>query len=179
MQNKDSKNTKKIIIIGLDNSGKTSIVMCLKGVKNLSSFSSVTPTRNFEISQFRTLGSTFSIWDFGGQERFREEYLTNFYDHLQGARKLIFVLDVQDRGRYHVALEYLAEIIKLLRKFKIDLDFSLFLHKYDPDIDFIKKDINEEIIQFLVNEIEKLIPNDLPYRIFKTSIYTVFQKSAL
>jgi small GTP-binding protein len=179
MQKKDSKNTKKIIIMGLDNSGKTSIVMCLKGVKNLSSFSSVTPTRNFEINKFRTLGSTFSIWDFGGQERFREEYLTNFYDHLRGASKLIFVLDVQDRDRYNIALEYLAEIIKLLRKFKIALDFSLFLHKYDPDLDFIKKDINKGMIQFLVNEIEKLIPNDIPYRIFKTSIYTVFQKSAI
>ena len=135
MQNKDSKNTKKIIIIGLDNSGKTSIVMCLKGVKNLSSFSSVTPTRNFEISKFRTLGSTFSIWDFGGQERFREEYLTNFYDHLQGARKLIFVLDVQDRDRYNIALEYLAEIIKFERKNNV---------KYYE----IK---NEEIFSLLIN----------------------------
>ncbi len=30
------KINKKIVLMGLDNSGKTSIVMCLKGVKNLS-----------------------------------------------------------------------------------------------------------------------------------------------
>ena len=78
MSAKNSKNTKKIVLMGLDNSGKTSIVLCLKGVKNLSSFSAVNPTRGFEINKFRTLGSEFNIWDFGGQEKFRADYFKNF-----------------------------------------------------------------------------------------------------
>ena len=177
MQENSSKSTKKIVLMGLDNSGKTSIVLCLKGVKNLSSFSAITPTRGFEINKFRALSSEFNIWDFGGQEKFREDYFKNFEDHIKGASKLIYVIDIQDRERYDISLEYLSEIIKLLRKSKINIDFSLFLHKFDPDMEIIKKEIKEEVIKTLIKQIEDLIPLNFPYQMFKTSIYTVFQKS--
>ena len=179
MQENNSKNTKKIVIMGLDNSGKTSIVMCLKGVKNLSSFNTVSPTRGFETISFKALGSEFNIWDFGGQQKLREEYLKNFKDHIKGASKLIYVIDIQDENRYDTALEYLSEIIKLLRKTKINLEFSLFLHKFDPDLEILKKEIKEEVIQSLKLKIDDIIPPDFPFQIYKTSIYTVFQKSAV
>ena len=179
MQEKDSKNTKKIVLMGLDNSGKTSIVLCLKGVKNLSSFSTIKPTRGFEINKFHTLGSEFNIWDFGGQEKFREDYFKNFKSHIKGAAKLIYVLDIQDRERYDISLEYLAKVITLLKKIEVNLDFSLFLHKFDPDMEIIKKEIKEEVIQTLIKKIEDLIPPNFPYQIYKTSIYTVFQKSLI
>ncbi|MBY9015387.1 MAG: 50S ribosome-binding GTPase [Candidatus Lokiarchaeota archaeon] len=177
MQGKNPKNPKKIVLMGLDNSGKTSIMLCLKGVKNLSSFSTVKPTRGFEINRFHTLGSEFNIWDFGGQEKFREDYFKNFGNQIKGASKLIYVLDVQDKERYDISLEYLAKIIMLLKKTKIVLDFSLFLHKFDPDIEIIKEEIKEEVIQMLLKQIEDLIPPDFPCQIYKTSISTVFQKS--
>ena len=99
MQVNNSTTAKKIVLMGLDNSGKTSIVLCLKGVKNLSSFSTIKPTRGFEINKFNSLGSEFRIWDFGGQEIFREDYLKNFKNHIKGANKLIYVIDIQDRDR--------------------------------------------------------------------------------
>jgi len=179
MQENSSKNTKKIVLMGLDNSGKTSIVLCLKGVKNLSSFSAVKPTRGFEINKFHTLGSEFNIWDFGGQEKFRTDYFKNFNNHIKGASKLIYVIDIQDRERYDISLEYLFEIIKLLRKSEVNLDFSLFLHKFDPDMEIIKREIKAEVIQTLIKQIEDLVPLDFPYQIYKTSIYTVFQKSVI
>ena len=179
MQGKNSKNTKKIVLMGLDNSGKTSIVLCLKGVKNLSSFSSVKPTRGFEINKFHTLGSEFNIWDFGGQEKFRADYFKNFNNHIKGASKLIYVIDIQDRERYDISLEYLSEIIKLLRKSEVNLDFSLFLHKFDPDMEIIKREIKEEVIQTLIKQIKDLVPLNFPFQIYKTSIYTVFQKSVI
>ncbi|NVM19007.1 MAG: 50S ribosome-binding GTPase [Candidatus Lokiarchaeota archaeon] len=179
MQGKDSKNTKKIIIMGLDNSGKTSIVMCLKGVKNLSSFSAINPTRGFEINKFHTLGSEFNIWDFGGQAQFREDYFKNFKNHIKGASKLIYVIDIQDRERYDISLEYLARIIALLKKTAINLEFSLFLHKFDLDVEIMNIYIKDEVIQSLTQQIKDIFPLDFPYQIFKTSIYTVFQKSVL
>ncbi|MHA2289936.1 MAG: ADP-ribosylation factor-like protein [Promethearchaeota archaeon] len=177
MQEKDSKNTKKIVIMGLDNSGKTSIVLCLKGVKNLSKFSGINPTRGFEINNFHTLGSEFNIWDFGGQAQFREDYFKNFKNHIKGTSKLIYVIDIQDKNRYDISLEYLTQIITLLKRTRIILDFSLFLHKYDPDLEIMNKDINDEVVQSLTKQIKDLIPPDFPYQMFKTSIYTVFQKS--
>ncbi len=176
MQENNSKDTKKIVIMGLDNSGKTSIVMCLKGVKNLSSFNAITPTRGFETNTFNTFGSKFNIWDFGGQQKFREDYLKNFNNHIKGTSKLIYVIDIQDDKRHGISLEYLAEIIKLLMKTKINLEFSLFLHKCDPDMEILKKEIKEEVIQSLISKIDDIIPPDFPFQIYKTSIYTVFQK---
>jgi small GTP-binding protein len=177
MQGKDSESIKKIVLMGLDNSGKTSIVLCLKGVKNLSSFSEINPTRGFEINKFHTLGSDYSIWDFGGQERYREDYFTNFENHIKGTSKLIYVIDIQDIERHEISLEYLAKIIVLLTELKINLDFSLFLHKFDPDIALMNKEIKEELIVALTKRIKDLFPPNFPYQIFKTSIYTVFQKS--
>lgn len=179
MQESNSKDTKKIVIMGLDNSGKTSIVMCLKGVKNLSSFNAILPTRGFENVNFSALGSEFNIWDFGGQQKLREDYLKNFNDHIKGTSKLIYVIDIQDEKRYDTALEYLTEIIKLLRKNKIFLEFSLFFHKFDPDLEILRKEIKEEVIQSLIKDIDDIIPPDFPFVIYKTSIYTVFQKLAV
>ncbi len=179
MQRPDSKITKKIVIMGLDNSGKSSIVLCLKGVKNLTSFSAIKPTRGFEINKFNTMGSDFNIWDFGGQEKFREDYVKDFKNHIKGTSKLIYVLDIQDRDRYDLSLQYLAKIIMLLKKTNVNLDFSLFLHKFDPDMEIIKEEINEEVIQMLIKQIENIIPQSFPHQIYKTSIYTVFQKSSI
>ena len=171
--------TKKVLVMGLDNSGKTSIVLCLMGVKNLSSFSSLNPTRGVKINRFQALGSEFNIWDFGGQQKLREDYLKNFSYHIKGASKLIYVIDIQDEKRYDTALNYLAEIIKLLKKNKISLEFSLFLHKFDPDLEILKKEIKEEVLQSLLKQIDDIIPPDFPFAIYKTSIYTVFQKLAV
>jgi small GTP-binding protein len=179
MQGKDSKITKKIVLMGLDNSGKTSIVLCLKGVKNLSAFSAIKPTRGLEINTFNTMGLDFNIWDFGGQEQFREDYFKNFDNDMKGTSKLIYVLDIKDRERYDLSLKYLAKIIALLKKNKLSPDFSLFLHKIDPDMESIKKEIREEGIQTLIKQIEDLVPPDFPFQIYKTSIYTVFQKSII
>ena len=179
MQRNNSKITKKIVIMGLDNSGKSSIVLCLKGVKNLTSFSAIKPTRGFEINKFKTLGSNFNIWDFGGQEIFREDYVKNFKDHIKGTSKLIYVLDIQDRVRYDLSLQYLTKIITLLQENKLNPDFSLFLHKFDPDIEVINREINDELIQNLIKQIKDIIPQNFPHQIYKTSIYTVFQKSII
>ena len=169
-------NTKKVLIMGLDNSGKTSIVLCLMGVKNLSSFSSLKPTIGVKINKFQALGSDYSIWDFGGQEQFREGYLNDFETHIKEIKKFIYVLDFQDRDRYDITLEYLGKIIALLRKHKRDIDFSIFLHKYDPDLDFKNSKFNENAISDLITSIKRSIPSDFTYQIYKTSIYTVFQK---
>ncbi|MCJ7649277.1 MAG: ADP-ribosylation factor-like protein [Candidatus Lokiarchaeota archaeon] len=172
-------NTKKLLIMGLDNSGKTSIVLCLMGVKNLSSFSSLNPTRGIKINNFKALGSEYSIWDFGGQEQFREGYLNDFQTHIKEIKKFIYVVDFQDRERYDISLEYLGKIIALLRKHKTNIDFSIFLHKYDPDLKFKNSNFNENVISDLIRSMKRLIPSDFTYQIYKTSIYTVFQKLAI
>jgi len=119
MRENTTINAKKVLIMGLDNSGKTSIVLCLRGVKNLSSFSSLNPTRGFKINKFQALGSEYSIWDFGGQEQFREGYLNDFQNHIKKTNKFIYVLDIQDQERFNKSLDYLDKINLLINWFLI------------------------------------------------------------
>jgi small GTP-binding protein len=175
MRENSTIKAKKVLIMGLDNSGKTSIVLCLRGVKDLSSFSSLNPTRGLKTNKFQALGSEYSIWDFGGQEQFREGYLNDFQKHIIETNKFIYVLDVQDKERYDISLDYLDKIVTLLRKHKVNIDFSIFLHKYDPDLEFTKE-FSDKVVPDLIRNIKELIQNDFTYQIYKTSIYTVFQK---
>jgi len=176
MPEKKLETSKKIVLLGLDNSGKSSIVKCLKGVKNLASFNAPKPTRGHEINRFNMFGTNFSIWDFGGQDTYRDELFINFRSSIKETDKIIFVIDIQDQERYEISLEYLMKLVSLIKKNKILIELSIFLHKYDPDLESINKEINEETIEKLSEKINDKIPSDIPYKIFKTSIYTVFQK---
>ena len=76
--NQNSETYKKVIIVGLDNSGKSSIVLSIIGKINLINYMSLNPTLGPHIINFESLDSKYNIWDLGGQESFRDEYLKNF-----------------------------------------------------------------------------------------------------
>lgn len=170
-----SEDSIKILLIGLDNGGKTSILKCLKGIKGLSAFNSPNPTRGLEIERFEALDSKYAIWDLGGQEAYHDEYFDDIENILRGTNKIIYVFDVQDVKRYDIAIEYLKRIINIREKL-INIDFSIFLHKFDPDLEFDQM-LNEIIIDELIKKIKEVIPPDFIYSIHKTSIYAIFEKS--
>jgi small GTP-binding protein len=167
----------KILLIGLDNGGKTSILKCLKGIKGLSAFNSPNPTRGIEIERFEALDSKYAIWDLGGQEAYHEEYFNDIENILRGTKKIIYVFDVQDVKRYDIALNYLKKMTNKINKLN-DIDFSIFLHKYDQDLEF-NQELNEIIIDGLVQKIKDVIPPNLIYSLHKTSIYATFEKSTI
>lgn len=170
------ENSKKIVIAGLDNSGKTSIVLNLTGKVNLMNFISLSPTVGADIVNHSVNRSNISIWDLGGQDRFRKSYLNDFMSFFRGVRKLIYVIDVQDRERYDLALEYLNAICNNIKKNNLNLDINVFLHKMDPNIEEIIQDFSKEEIESLANKVSNILPENLFSEIYKTSIYTVFEK---
>lgn len=175
--NDSSEHMIKILLIGLDNGGKTSILKCLKGIKGLSAFNSQDPTKGIEIERFEALDSKYAIWDLGGQKSYQEDYFNDINNILKGTRKVIFVFDVQDVKRYDIALNYLKKFISYREQLE-NIDFSIFLHKYDPDLQF-GASLNEIIIDKLIDNIKDLIPSDFIYSIHKTSIYAVFEKNKI
>ncbi|MFX1488567.1 MAG: ADP-ribosylation factor-like protein [Promethearchaeota archaeon] len=177
-KNKDSsEDSIKILLVGLDNSGKTSIVTCLKGIKTLTAFTSIYPTRGRQIDNFEALNSKYAIWDLGGQKSFRAEYFKEFRNYVIGAHKIIYVIDIQDVLRYDEAIEYLERLIHSIEN-QGDIEFSIFLHKFDPDIQF-DNELNDTIITQLINTIKKKIPPNLDYSIHKTSVYCIFEKTTI
>ncbi len=171
--------SKKIIIMGLDNSGKTSILLSLQRNTNLLSFYSLNPTRGLDIVKFMNQGANFNIWDFGGQEQYHNTYFERLDEYLTGIDKFIFVIDIQDVDRYDLALQYLKKIIIAIEKKEINVEISIFLHKFDPDLENEPEFTDEQLKVNLISKIQKIIPSKFSYGIFKTTIYTVFQKRPL
>ena len=84
----EKANHRKILLVGLDNSGKTSIAQSLHGITNLPSFQNMKPTQGVDIRNINAINSEFAIFDLGGQESFRSEHLENFDQYIRGANKL-------------------------------------------------------------------------------------------
>ena len=170
----DSKeNQVKILLLGLDNSGKTSILTCLKGIKNISAFNALRPTRGAYWEDFEALNKSYVVVDLGGQKGFRDGYLNDFGNLLAGTSKIIYVIDVQDTNRYDEALEYMNRVINQLEK-PNDIDFSIFLHKFDSDFVVDKMDIDK-----LTKKIKRVVRPNFIYSLHKTSIYAIFEKTTL
>ncbi len=176
MENDQEKPT-KILIMGLDNCGKTSILISLRKDANILSYFSLRPTKGVAIEKFE--GQNIVCWDLGGQKKYREEYIKNLEKYVNKTDKIIFVIDVQDIKRYKLALEYLNKVMNNLQNTG-SIDFSIFLHKYDPNLNKLAKfkDIDDIIESKIVSEIRKTIPSSFNFDIFKTTIYTVFEKTS-
>ncbi|KXN74381.1 ADP-ribosylation factor-like 2-like protein [Conidiobolus coronatus NRRL 28638] len=81
----------RVLILGLDNAGKTTIVKKLKG----EDISEISPTLGFNIQSFDYDGYTVDFWDIGGQKSIRA-YWKNYFENTEG---LIWVVDSSDLTR--------------------------------------------------------------------------------
>jgi GTPase SAR1 family protein len=172
------QNITKIIIMGLDNSGKSSILLSFREDTNLLSYFSLNPTKGVNIETVTTPQSNMVIWEFGGQKQYREDHIKNLHKYLKDVDRVIFVIDIQDFDRYELALDYFRDIITFLDKFNIGVDFTVYFHKFDPNLTKQEKfaDLDKNITPKLIEKIEKIIPPQYNCSFYKTSIYTVFEK---
>lgn len=79
---------KKLLMVGLDASGKTTILYKLKLGENITSI----PTIGFNVEEVSYKNFKMSIWDIGGQDKIRQLW-KHYYENTDG---LIFVIDAAD-----------------------------------------------------------------------------------
>ncbi len=175
-KNSSGKEVKKLLLLGLDNSGKSSILLSLTRHSNLLNFLTLAPTHGIDRLNYEENGKIFNLWDFGGQEQYRVNHLKELDKYLVGIDKLFFVIDIQDNARYDSALDYLEKILAKIKNHDEPFEFTIFLHKYDPNIHELNASIDDVLINDLIPRIKNLIDPSLTYQIYKTSIYTMFQK---
>ena len=98
-----------ILIVGLDNSGKTSIIekMKLQSGKSGAAPSEVTPTVGFSVDEFSKGSLSFTVFDMSGAGRYR-----NLWEqHYREAKAIIFVVDSADKLRLCVAKDELDAML--------------------------------------------------------------------
>ncbi|KAL6209839.1 hypothetical protein ACLB2K_020778 [Fragaria x ananassa] len=85
------ENGVRILMVGLDASGKTTILYKLK----LGEIVSTIPTIGFNVETIEYKNITFTVWDVGGQDKIRPLW-RHYFKNTQG---LIFTVDSNDRER--------------------------------------------------------------------------------
>ncbi|KAJ3217206.1 ADP-ribosylation factor-like protein 2 [Dinochytrium kinnereticum] len=79
----------RILMLGLDNAGKTTILKRING----EDVNTISPTLGFNIKTLEHEGFKLNIWDVGGQKSIRS-YWRNYFEQTDG---LVWVVDSADR----------------------------------------------------------------------------------
>lgn len=93
----------RILILGLDNAGKTTIVKRLKG----EDVHTVSPTLGFDINTLEFDHYQLNLWDVGGQQTIRA-YWRNYFEQTDG---IIWVIDSADTMRLSDCRKELEQIL--------------------------------------------------------------------
>ena len=176
MKKNKEKTKKKIVLMGLDAAGKSSILLSLKNDTRLSSYCVLNPTLDIKREIIEDEDNEFYIFDFGGQKTLVDGYLQRLDEHLAGVDKIIFVIDVQDIDRFQLATDYLKQVLDYLPTMQIHPQVSIFFHKYDKSLPSQELTRLDTTIQELVENISCIIPQGVHVEFSKTTIFTVFQK---
>jgi GTPase SAR1 family protein len=78
----------RILVLGLDNAGKTTVIKKFSG----EDISTISPTLGFQIQTLEYRGFRLNIWDVGGQKTIRS-YWRNYFEQTDG---LIWVVSFRN-----------------------------------------------------------------------------------
>ena len=98
------KKQMRILMVGLDAAGKTTILYKLK----LGEIVTTIPTTGFNVETVEYKNICFTVWDVGGQDKIRPLW-RHYFQNPQG---LIFVVDSNDRERIQEGAEELQKMLQ-------------------------------------------------------------------
>ena len=93
----------RILMVGLDAAGKTTILYQLKMGETVKTI----PTIGFNVETLEYKNLNFTVWDVGGQDKIRVLW-KHYYKETDG---IIFVVDSNDRDRIEDAGEELKKLL--------------------------------------------------------------------
>ncbi|CAO2830963.1 unnamed protein product [Amaranthus hypochondriacus] len=116
-----AKKEMRILMVGLDAAGKTTILYKLK----LGEVVTTIPTIGFNVETVEYKNVSFTVWDVGGQDKIRPLW-RHYFQNTQG---LIFVVDTNDRDRINEARD---ELHRMLSEDELsDATLLVFANKQD------------------------------------------------
>lgn len=162
---------KKIIISGLDNAGKTSILTSfIKRYNFEEEIKQLMPTKKVVYHKTEFLNNVITFWDMGGQQMYRKEYQLRPDMYFPDTNLIIHIIDIQDHERFEMSMDYLLTILKYFDENNMKVPLIVVFHKFDPEL------MNSlELIDNANNLTVKLMDLEQLQMIFlQSSIYNVY-----
>ena len=132
---KEKEREVRLLMLGLDNAGKTTILKKYNG----EDITSISPTLGFNIKTLEYQGYKLNVWDIGGQTTIRS-YWRNYFEQTDG---LVWVVDSGDKIRLEDCRKELHQL--LLQERLAGASLLVFCNKQD-----LKGSLSvEEIKEFL------------------------------
>lgn len=129
------KKDMRILMVGLDAAGKTTILYKLK----LGEVVTTIPTIGFNVETVEYKNISFTVWDVGGQDKIRPLW-RHYFQNTQG---LIFVVDSNDRERVQEAKE---ELMRMLAEDELrDCVVLVFANKQDLPHAMTTSEVTEKL----------------------------------
>ena len=157
----------KISLVGLGGCGKTSLYSVAFAEKTPEDTKNLSPTILYETRRHPFLGLQVGIFDFGGQEQYRKEYMEK-PEIFKGTDVLIPVVDLHDPKNFEKAREYFKQLLDLHRKNNEKPKIFLFLHKFDTT------DYQKELLDTNVKKAKEIFLDlfkEYDFNYMLTSIY--------
>ncbi|XP_046840748.1 ADP-ribosylation factor 4-like [Xenia sp. Carnegie-2017] len=125
----------RILMVGLDAAGKTTILYKLK----LGEIVTTIPTIGFNVETVEYKNISFTVWDVGGQDKIRPLW-RHYFSNTQG---LIYVVDSNDRERINESAE---ELQRMLEEDELkDAVLLVFANKQDLPNAMSASDLTEKL----------------------------------
>ncbi len=129
------KKEQRILMVGLDSAGKTTILYKLK----LGEVVTTIPTIGFNVETLDYKNISFTVWDVGGQDKIRPLW-RHYYQNTNG---VIFVVDSNDRDRIDDARD---ELHKMLNEDELrEAVLLVFANKQDLPNAMSVKEVTERL----------------------------------
>ena len=136
-----SKQQKRILMVGLDAGGKTTILYRLK----LGETIPVLPKLAFGVETVEYKNFNFTVWDLNGQHNLRNLW-RHYYQNTQG---IVFVIDSNDRDQFGEARE---ELGRMLNEEELrDVVLLIFANKQDLPQAMRAAEITEQLNVYLAD----------------------------
>lgn len=132
---KEKEREIRLLVLGIDNAGKTTIVKKLCG----QPIEEIEPTLGFQIESLEYNNYKLNLWDIGGQSSIRS-YWRNYFEQTDG---LIWVVDSADLSRLHMVRK---ELEKLLQQERLaGATLLIFANKQDIEGSLPVQQISESL----------------------------------
>ena len=165
---KNQEQQVKLVILGLENAGKTSIVDLLKQKTEvtLRKPPDMYPTKGVERRSL--FQGSIMVWDLGGQEVYRNEYLKNPESYFKEISFCYYVIDAQDYYRLAPSTMYFMGVFNLIKKYSPNARIVLLFHKMDPNFNPNTRNLKDKFLE----KIEPfLLRNDTSFITYQTTIF--------